>query len=202
MAQVLSPNAKRVGVATRPRRGVTLLELIIVFVIIGILVGLLFPALHAMRRFSHQAACENNMSQLHMALAEYTDLTRGYFPLPPTDRPSGWSIEVLQFIEETSLAEKFDYGLPLTAPRNIAVARHRPPLFICPLVVERASTLEGVEVTDYLLVIDQTNRGRPKRNRPVRLVHAPPGARLPWCTSPEVAPADYTWPPPHKMPFD
>jgi len=202
MAQVLSPKAKRVGVAMRSCRGVTLLELIIVFVIIGILVSLLFPALHAMRRFSHQTACENNLSQLHLALAEYTDLTRGYFPLPPTDRPSGWAIEVLQFIEETALADRFDYRQPLTAPVNRATARHRPPLFICPLVIELDSTLKGVEVTDYVLVIDQTNRGRPMRNRPVRLVHAPPDARLPWCTSPEVAPADYNWPPPHKMPFE
>lgn len=45
------------------RSGVTLVELLVVISIIGVLMGLLFPALHAARETSRQAACQSNLKQ-------------------------------------------------------------------------------------------------------------------------------------------
>lgn len=50
------------------RRGVTLMELLVVIVIISILLALLFPALNAARESSRRSACQSNLRQLGVGL--------------------------------------------------------------------------------------------------------------------------------------
>ncbi|QDT12047.1 DUF1559 domain-containing protein [Planctomycetes bacterium K23_9] len=72
---------------TRPSRGFTLVELLVVIAIIGILVGLLVPAIQNMREMSRRSHCEQNLVQMSLALSSYST-NFGHYPAG-TINPNG-----------------------------------------------------------------------------------------------------------------
>jgi prepilin-type N-terminal cleavage/methylation domain-containing protein/prepilin-type processing-associated H-X9-DG protein len=64
---------------TKKRLGFTLVELLVVISIIGVLVGLLLPAVQSAREASRRANCMNNEKQIALALLSY-ESEKGAFP--------------------------------------------------------------------------------------------------------------------------
>ena len=87
-------------------KGFTLIELLVVIAIIGVLVGLLLPAVQQAREAARRSACGNKLKQMGLACHNYADkhARRGDNFLPGTDR-SGWSwvVKILPYAEENNL---------------------------------------------------------------------------------------------------
>lgn len=130
----------------RPVFGFTLVELLVVIAIIGLLVGLMLPAIQASRESARMTSCKNNLVQLAKGLLGHDAAMVG-FPsggwgdlwLGNVERgsekqqPSGWTFSVLPYIEETSLHATLKGLAPDTAAAAYTEFVAVPvPLFACP----------------------------------------------------------------------
>lgn len=96
----------------QPRAAFTLVELLVVIAIIGVMVGLLLPAVQAAREAARRMQCSNNLKQIGLGIHMYHD---AYRALPPTaytlqvatmtNRPASWIVRILPFLEQTAAFE-------------------------------------------------------------------------------------------------
>ncbi|WP_164103918.1 DUF1559 domain-containing protein [Candidatus Laterigemmans baculatus] len=98
------------------RGGFTLVELLVVIAIIGVLVGLLLPAVQSAREAARRMSCSNNLKQFGLALHNYHDVHQSFPPgwSVPTDGDTryswGWSASIMDFIEQGTALEASQYG--------------------------------------------------------------------------------------------
>ena len=135
--------------AIRDSRGFTLVELLVVIAIIGILIGLLLPAINAAREAGRRMQCANNLKQIGLALLNYEDVN-GAFPsafkrLAAADpaAPSGTGtygasafVVILPFMEYNGVFRQIDVGKAALNPANMppknAAYSTAIPTFLCP----------------------------------------------------------------------
>lgn len=104
---------KRRRGATLARRGLTLVELLVVMAILGVLVSLLLPAVQSARAAARSVHCKNNLKQICLALVMYSDTW--YTRMMPVD-VYNWTIpagtpggERRYWFGEIDVSGKVDY---------------------------------------------------------------------------------------------
>ncbi len=122
------------------RRGFTLVELLVVIAIIGVMVGLLLPAVQAAREAARRMSCGNNLKQIALAMHNYHD-TFNAFPqgaavgFGTTSLASNFSVNAfaatLPFIEQAALQNLYNFNLPWERQLP-AVAATVVPTYYCP----------------------------------------------------------------------
>ena len=96
-----------------PRRAFTLFELLVVLAIIGLLVGLLMPAVQKVRESANYTSCRHNLKQIGLAINHY-EVSNGYYP-GPGNEPYQDSVlsRLLPYLELDTLHKRIDPSRPL-----------------------------------------------------------------------------------------
>jgi hypothetical protein len=108
-------------------------ELLVVIAIIGILVGLLLPAVQAAREAARRTSCSNNLKQVGLAIHNYHGTFR-QFPPDRIRRPTthGWCSQLLPYLEQGNLQEEYDFDHHFWSRENELAAQTPVPVFLCP----------------------------------------------------------------------
>ena len=146
---------------TSSRTGFTLVELLVVIAIIGILIGMLLPAVQAVREAARRTQCMNNLRQFALASLNFesanmvfpsSGLQAAGFFAGGTNRPTlgrenlGWGFQILNQLEQNNLfdlrSDPVDGG---TANAPGQMLSFKIPTFNCPSRANRVA-IDGAGV--------------------------------------------------------
>jgi prepilin-type N-terminal cleavage/methylation domain-containing protein len=142
--------------STSSRRGFTLVELLIVIAIIGMLMGLLLPAVQAARERSRMAICNANQKELALAMKSFATSGKGEFPGWADEEKLKiggtlavpWTFKLLQRLDETTFREQVLSGETLAIVQQLIDAPPQIAIFNCP---SDATTNPNVGALSYVV---------------------------------------------------
>jgi prepilin-type N-terminal cleavage/methylation domain-containing protein len=133
--------------ARRPRQAFTLIELLVVIAIIGVLLGLLLPAVQRVREAANQTQCRNNLKQIGIALQSYHENQRSfpsaYLYTPPPESKAGpfaldtapgwgWASLLLPYLDQDPLAKTIDLKFGVHESKYDSLRETPLKVFVCP----------------------------------------------------------------------
>jgi prepilin-type N-terminal cleavage/methylation domain-containing protein len=124
------------------RHAFTLVELLVVIAIIGILIGMMVPAVGAMHEAARRTTCQGRMARLGLALQRY-DAAYGTLPAGTTDPKSpihnvpqgiqiSWTVHLLPYLDEAGTMKQIDLDAGAYAEKNAPVRKLHIAAFACP----------------------------------------------------------------------
>jgi prepilin-type processing-associated H-X9-DG protein len=129
---------------------------LVVIAIIGVLLGLLLPAVQAAREAARRSQCSNNLKQMGLALQNYHAQHRSFPPGAPlpfdeTNPSISWRVLILPFLEETAVYEEIgpkpDGDAKSWAPRRRAIE-----VYLCPSTERPVENGTALVVAHYAAV--------------------------------------------------
>lgn len=122
----------------KSKRGFTLVELLVVIAIIGILIGMLLPAVQQVREAARRVDCSNKSRQLGLAVLNFESANQ---ELPPgwladsndpiSDPGWGWTASLLPFLEADPLFQLIDFDRAVGEPRHEDIVQTVLPTLLC-----------------------------------------------------------------------
>lgn len=140
----------------------TLVELLVVIAIIGILIGMLLPAVQQVREAARRTHCQNNERQIALAMFNY-ESAYGKLPYGSLGAAEGsWVVWLMPYIEQGRLADLYDQNERYYHANNQDVVKNPIPTYQCPTdetqIVDPAGSgaFHGIRKMSYVVNLGNT----------------------------------------------